>query len=83
MIELSKRVLRGLDCDVEFLEADFFQMDVTYENVDEESVELSFDSKSSAHLTLGLNAQLSVVSLYGEYNIANQSGFAFGLGFGM
>jgi hypothetical protein len=65
------------------LSYDFFQMDVSYDTADEEVIDLSFDSKSSAHLTLGLNARLSAVSLYGEYNIANQSGFAFGLGIGM
>jgi hypothetical protein len=62
---------------------DYFQMDVSYETADTEIIDLSFDSESTAHLTLGLNARLSAVSLYGEYNIANQSGFAFGLGIGM
>ncbi|MBN1461082.1 MAG: autotransporter domain-containing protein [Armatimonadetes bacterium] len=65
------------------LSYDFFQMDVSYESTDDIAIDLSFDSQSTAHLTLGLNAMLSAVSLYGEYNLASQSGFAFGLGIGM
>jgi hypothetical protein len=64
------------------LSYDTFQMDVSYETSEGEPVDLSFDSKSTAHLTLGLSAALSAVSLYGEYNIADQSGFAFGLSIG-
>ncbi len=64
------------------LSFDTFQMDVAYDDEDGDPVALEFDSSSTAHLTLGLHAQASVVSLYGEYNLAKQSGFAFGMGFG-
>lgn len=65
------------------LSYDTFSMDVSYESDEGDAIDVSFDSRSTAHLTLGANAQLSAVSLYGEYNIAQQSGFAFGLGIGM
>ena len=64
------------------LSMDTFQMDVAYDDEDNDPVSVEFDSRSTAHLTLGLHAQVTVVSLYGEYNIAEQSGFAFGIGFG-
>ena len=64
------------------LSMDTFQMDVAYDDEDNDPVSVEFDSRSTAHLTLGLHAQVTVVSLYGEYNIAEQSGFAFGMGFG-
>lgn len=64
------------------LSMDTFQMDVAYDDEDNDPVSVEFDSRSTAHLTLGLHAQVTVVSLYGEYNLAEQSGFAFGLGFG-
>jgi hypothetical protein len=64
------------------LSYDYFQMDVTYEDEDDEMVELSFDSHATAHLTAGLHAQAGFFSLYGEYNVAEQSGFSFGIGLG-
>ncbi|MFH1865622.1 MAG: DUF6588 family protein [Candidatus Eisenbacteria bacterium] len=64
------------------LSYDFFQMDVSYTDGDDETVALSFDSHSTAHMTVGLHAQAAYVSLYGEYSLATQSGFAFGLSFG-
>ncbi len=64
------------------LSMDTFKMDVEYDDEDGDPVSVKFDSRSTAHLTLGLHAQVTVVSLYGEYNIAEQSGFAFGMGFG-
>ncbi len=64
------------------LSLDTFQMDVAYEDGDANSMLLEFDSSSTAHLTLGLHARVTVVSLYGEYNVASQSGFAFGMAFG-
>ena len=64
------------------LSMDTFQMDVEYDDEDGDPVSVEFDSRSTAHLTLGLHAQVTVVSLYGEYNIAEQSGFAVGMGFG-
>ena len=64
------------------LSMDTFQMDVEYDDEDGDPVSVEFDSRSTAHLTLGLHAQVTVVSLYGEYNLAEQSGFAFGMGFG-
>lgn len=64
------------------LSYDYFQMDVSYDDQDENPIALEFDADSGIHLTLGLHAQAAVLSLYGEYNLASQSGFAFGMGFG-
>ena len=64
------------------LSYDSFQMDVAYTGKDDEPVELSFDSHSTAHMTVGLHAQAVYVSFYGEYSLAEQSGFAFGMSFG-
>lgn len=64
------------------LSFDTFQMDVSYDDIDDMPIDLSFDASSTAHLTLGLHARAAFVSLYGEYNVASQSGYAFGLGFG-
>jgi uncharacterized protein with beta-barrel porin domain len=65
------------------LSYDYFQMDVTYEDGDDEVIDLSFDSHGTAHLTTGLHAQAAFFSLYGEYNLADQSGFAFGISLGI
>ena len=64
------------------LSLDTFEMDVTYDDDDGDPVSVKFDSRSTAHLTLGLHARVTVVSLYGEYNMAEQNSFAFGLGVG-
>jgi hypothetical protein len=64
------------------LSYDYFQMDVSYEDGDDELVELSFDSHSTVHATVGLHAQAAFFSLYGEYSLAEQSGFAFGMSLG-
>jgi len=64
------------------LSLDTFKMDANYDDDDGDPVSVKFDSRSTAHLTLGLHARVAVVSLYGEYNIAEQNGFAFGLGVG-
>ncbi len=64
------------------LSLDTFQMDVNYDDDGGDPVSVKFDSRSTAHLTLGLHARVTVVSLYGEYNIAEQNSFAFGLSVG-
>ena len=64
------------------LSLDTFKMDANYDDDDGDPVSVKFDSRSTAHLTLGLHARVTVVSLYGEYNIAEQNSFAFGLAVG-
>ncbi len=64
------------------LSLDTFKMDANYDDDDGDPVSVKFDSRSTAHLTLGLHARVTVVSFYGEYNIAEQNGFAFGLSVG-
>lgn len=82
--QVSKRIPSGFALIEPYagLSFDTFQMDVSYDDEDGDPVALEFDSSSTAHLTIGLHAKASVVSLYGEYNLAKQSGFAFGMGFG-
>ena len=83
-VQVSKRILSGFAIIEPYagLSYDTFQMDVAYDDEDDDPVLLEFDSSSTAHLTIGLHAQASIVSLYGEYNLAKQNGFAFGMGFG-
>lgn len=83
-VQVSKRIPSGFAVIEPYggLSYDTFQMDVSYEDQDDEPVNLEFDSQGTAHLTVGLHAQAAILSLYGEYNLAKQSGFAFGLGFG-
>jgi hypothetical protein len=67
------------------LAMDTFSMDVTYDTEVEgetEAVDLSFDTDSAFHITLGANLNLGFLTANAEYNIANQNGFAAGIGFG-
>jgi len=64
---------------------DSFGMDVSYESDatgDPQQIDFSFESETSARLTLGLSMSYSVVNANVEYTVAGQSGFAFGLSFG-
>ena len=61
---------------------DMFSMDVSYES-DEESIEMTLDSESSAHLTLGVALGIKPIMANFEYNLASTSSFAFGLYIGM
>ena len=45
-------------------------------------IEVDFDPESNFHLTLGSEANLALLKLYGEVNFAAQTGFAVGLSFG-
>ncbi len=68
------------------LALDSFGMDVSYESEssgEPEQVDFSFDSETSARLTLGLSMSYSVVNVNAEYTVAGQNGFAFGVSFGM
>lgn len=68
------------------LSLDSFGMDVSYESDssgEPEQVDFSFDSETSARLTLGVSMRYSVVNANAEYTVAGQSGFSFGLSFGM
>lgn len=65
---------------------DSFGMDVSYESDasgETETIAFSFDSETSARLTLGVSLGVSILTANAEYTVAGQSGFAFGLSFGM
>lgn len=68
------------------LSIDRFSMDVSYESDvlgDGESIDLDFDTTTTAHFTLGLAVNLAIVNIHGEFNIASQNSFSFGLAIGM
>jgi hypothetical protein len=64
---------------------DQLKLDVKVEDDDDpdNSVDVSLESKSDPHLTLGVAAQLSVVRGFFEFNAAAASGFALGIAFGI
>ncbi len=64
---------------------DRLSMDVHYETDalgTPQVIDLEFDSETTLHLTLGLALNLSILNVHGEYNVADQSSFAFGLAVG-
>ena len=68
------------------LSYDSHTMDVSYESEATGStttVDISFETETTLHLTLGFMLEFPVVKGFAEYNIASQSSFAFGLGFGI
>lgn len=59
--------------------------EVTYESEasgEDETVNIDFGRKGGAHLALGVMFDLPVFKAFVEYNVASQSSFAFGIGFG-
>lgn len=67
------------------LAMDSFKMDVKYDtniNGPTETLAVEFDNDTSAHLTLGSTLHFGFVHLNGELNVADQTGFTFGLGIG-
>ncbi|MBN1164421.1 MAG: autotransporter domain-containing protein [Candidatus Krumholzibacteriota bacterium] len=67
------------------LSYDFFSMDVAYEAEISGSpvdIDIDFESSKTAHLTLGLSANLAFLNIHGEYNIASMNSFCFGVSFG-
>jgi hypothetical protein len=46
------------------------------------TIAVDFDPESNFHLTLGSEAALAIVKLYGEVNFAARTGLAVGLSFG-
>lgn len=46
------------------------------------TIEVDFDPESNFHLTLGAEAGLAILKLYGEVNFAARTGLAVGLSFG-
>jgi hypothetical protein len=68
------------------LSVDTFSMDVEYTSDaggTSQNINMSFDSNTSLHFTLGLSLRLLLLNAFGEYNIAGQNSFSFGLGFGI
>ena len=64
---------------------DSFSADVSYESEasgEPEQVDFSFDSESTARLTLGAALSAAFVTGYAEYNIAGQNNFTLGVSFG-
>jgi hypothetical protein len=67
------------------LSYDTHSMDLSYESDATGSttaINVDFDRTSTLHLTLGLMLKIPVLSVFGEYNIAGQNSFSFGLGLG-
>ncbi|MEK7823692.1 MAG: DUF6588 family protein [Candidatus Eisenbacteria bacterium] len=63
---------------------DSFKMDASYEDSNNpgNSIAVDFDRSSHVHLTAGLLANLPVVKIHGEANLAATNGVAVGLSFG-
>ena len=65
---------------------DSFGMDVSYESdssSEPEQIDFSFETETSARLTVGLSMSYSVLNANAEYTVAGQNGFTFGVSFGM
>jgi hypothetical protein len=61
-----------------------YKVDVEYESDasgETETIDLSFD-EGYVQWAIGIEFNLSVLNLFGEYNLARRSSFAFGLGLG-
>jgi hypothetical protein len=64
---------------------DRFSMDVHYETDAlgaPQIVDLAFETETTFHLTLGLAMKLAILNVHGEVNVADKSGFGFGLAVG-
>jgi hypothetical protein len=63
---------------------DSFKMDASYEDSNNpgNNIAVDFDRSSHVHLTAGLLANLPVVKIHGEANLAATNGVAVGLSFG-
>jgi len=83
-VQASKRFLRvlvpygGLTYDTASIDV-HYQSEVTGTGV---NVDIDHSSPSTMHLTVGLLLDLPILSVYGEYGVANQNTFAFGFGLG-
>jgi hypothetical protein len=67
------------------LSIDTFKMDVKYESDalgSSTSIDLDFDRDTNFHWTVGTSLNLIIANLYGEYNVAGQNSFSFGLAVG-
>jgi len=67
------------------LSYDTHSMDVSYDSEAEgekKTVDVDFDKTSTLHFTLGLMLNTPGMNVFGEYNIASQSSFSFGVGLG-
>lgn len=67
------------------LSYDTHSMDVSYDSEAEgekETIDVDFDKTSTLHFTLGLMLNTPGLNIFGEYNIASQSSFSFGVGLG-
>ncbi len=68
------------------LSLDSFKMDVQYDtdvSGQNETLKIEFDRDTNPHLTLGSALHLGFFHLNGELNLADQTGFTFGLGLGL
>lgn len=83
-VQASKRLARffvpytGLSYDVS-------SMDVSYESEaldTSEIIDIDFESTKTVHWTIGMLLNLSFLNVFGEYSIASQNSFSFGLALG-
>lgn len=68
------------------LSYDTHSMDVSYDSEagdEKKAVEVDFERTSTVHFTLGLMLNTPGMNIFGEYNIASQSSFSFGVGLGL
>ena len=68
------------------LSYDTFSMDVSYKNKSyglETPIDINFDRTSTMRLTIGFLLNLPGLNVFGEYGIASQSSFSFGVGLGL
>ena len=81
-VQASKRFARFL-VPYSGLSYDTFSMDVSYKNEAEDlDIDLNFDRMSTMRLTIGLLVNFPGLNVFGEYGIASQSSFSFGVAFG-
>ena len=64
------------------LSLDRHSMEVSYEDDEEEIVDLDFGTDTTARLTLGLAGRLAFMNGHAEYSVSGQNSFSFGIAFG-
>jgi hypothetical protein len=84
-VQASKRFMR-LFVPYTGLSYDTFSMDVSYKNKAygiETPIEIDFERTSTMRFTVGFLLNLPGLNVFGEYGLARQSSFSFGVGLGL